>query len=74
MTEEDFSCLKPSPYEVDNDKTNLRMEKLEEALGGAMPVFVSKQGPFVMWEGDISTDLAKLRGLEQIMWDAYEPP
>lgn len=74
LTDEDFSCLKPSPYEVDSEKTELRMEKLEEALDGAMPVFVSKQGPFAMWSGDISTDLAKLRGLEQIMWDAYDRP
>jgi hypothetical protein len=26
------------------------------------------------WTGDISADLAKMRGLEQIMWDAYDRP
>ena len=74
LTEEDFSCLRAAPYEVDEKATALRREKLEDALGGALPVFVSRQGPYVMWGGDISTDLAKLRGLEQIMWDVYDNP
>lgn len=74
LTTEDFSCLKTAPYAVDEEETARNREKLEEALGGAMPVFVSRQGPFSMWSGDISTDLAKLRGLEQLMWDAYDRP
>lgn len=74
LLEEDFSCLRTSPYRVDEEKTALRSEKLSDALGGALPVFVSRQGPYSMWSGDISTDLAKLRGLEQIMWDVYDNP
>ena len=74
LTDEDFSCLKPAPYRVDEEKTARRFDALSEALGGALPVHVSRQGPFVMWGGDISTDLAKLRGLEQIMWDVYDNP
>ena len=74
LTEEDFSCLRAAPYAVNEEETALRREKLEEALGGALPVFVSRQGPYIMWGGDISTDLAKLRGLEQIMWDVYDNP
>ncbi|MBE6560274.1 MAG: hypothetical protein E7662_04045 [Ruminococcaceae bacterium] len=74
LTEEDFSCLRASAYEVDEQKTALQKEKLEEALGGALPVFVSREGPYGMWSCDISTDLAKLRGLEQLMWDVYDNP
>ncbi len=74
IPDEDFSFIKSSPYKVDEDKTALKKEKLEEALGGALPVFVSRQGPFTMWGGDIATDLAKMRGLEQIMWDSYDRP
>ncbi len=72
--DEDFSFIKSSPYKVNEEKTTLKKELVEEALGGALPVFVSRQGPFVMWGGDLSTDLAKMRGLEQIMWDAYDRP
>lgn len=74
LLEEDFSCLKTAPYKVDEKKTALHQEMLEEALGGAIPVYVSKQGPYSMWSGDISTDLAKIRGLEQLMWDVYDNP
>ncbi|MBQ8953415.1 MAG: hypothetical protein IJ048_04820 [Clostridia bacterium] len=74
LTSEDFSCLKTAPYQVNEEATRLRQEKLQEALDGALPVFVSRQGPYSMWSGDISTDLAKLRGLEQIMWDVYDNP
>ena len=74
LTEEDFSCMQTVPYEVDEARTALNREKLSDALGDVMPVFVSRQGPFSMWSGDISTDLAKLRGLEQLMWDCYDNP
>jgi len=74
LLEEDFSCLKPAPYKVHEGGTALAREKLEEALGGGIPVFVSRQGPYAIWGGDISTDLAQLRGLEQLMWDVYDNP
>ncbi len=74
LVEEDISCLRAAPYEVNEEETARRAEKLSEALGGAMRVFVSRQGPYSMWSGDISTDLAKMRGLEQLMWDTYDNP
>ncbi len=74
LNDEDFSCLKPASYEVDEKSTDLRYEQLMEAFGGALPVFVSRQGQFTMWCDDISTDIAKMRGLEQLMWDVYDNP
>ncbi len=74
LVEEDISCLRAAPYEVNEEETARRAERLSEALGGAMRVFVSRQGPYSMWSGDISTDLAKMRGLEQLMWDTYDNP
>lgn len=72
--EEDFSCLKPSPYEIDEEKTAQNYEKLTDAFGDTMPVYLSKEGPFGMWNGDISTDIAKVCGLERLMWDVYDRP
>jgi len=74
LTKEDFSCLKPAPYAVNEAATALNKEKLEEALDGSLCVFVSRESPYTMWSGDISTDLAKMRGLEQLMWDVYDNP
>jgi len=72
MLEEDFSFLKPSPYQIDEETTALRLEKLEEALGGALPVFVSRTSPFHSWDNAIAKDIAKMRGLEQLMYDMYD--
>ena len=74
LTSEDFSCLKTVPYKVNEKDTALRLEKLQCALDGALAVHVSRQGPYSMWSGDISTDIAKMRGLEQLMWDVYDSP
>jgi len=69
---EDFSCLKPAPYKIKERETALRQEKIEEALGGAMPVHMSRTSPFHTWSNAIAKDIAKMRGLEQIMWDMYD--
>ena len=75
MNEEDIEKIKPPEYEIDEKTTAKDMEKVEEALGGVLPAVCDRQGSFcVMWNRDISTDLAKLRGLEQIMWDVYDRP
>lgn len=74
LLEEDFSCMSASPYIIDEKETALQKEKLEEAVGGGIDVFLSRQGPYSLWAGDISTDLAKLRGMEQMMWDTYDNP
>ena len=74
LLEEDFSCMSASPYAIDEVATALQLDKLQGAVGGGMDIFLSRQGPYSMWAGDISTDLAKLRGMEQMMWDVYDNP
>lgn len=74
LTDTDFSCMQASTYDIDEALTKERKEKLEEALAGSIPVFVSREGPYSMWNGDISTLLARLRGLEPLMWDLYDNP
>lgn len=74
VEEEDISLLKTPSHKVNKEATQRKQELLQEALDGIMPVQISRCGPFFMWGADLSTDLAKLRGLEQIMWDAYDRP
>ena len=57
---------------MSEDGRALRLEKLEEALGGALPVFVSRTSPFHSWDNAIAKDIAKMRGLEQLMYDMYD--
>ena len=73
--EEDIEKIKPQKYIIDEKATAENLEKVQEALGGILDTVCDRQGIFcTMWNRDISTDLAKLRGLEQIMWDVYDRP
>lgn len=75
VEEEDVKKLQVRPYAVDEEQTRRRVEWHEEVLGGILDVAVDRQAPLCcMWNNDIATLLAKLRGLEQIMWDAYDRP
>ncbi len=75
IEEEDVEKLCVFPYSVDEEETSRRVERMGDALDGILEVAVDRQAPLCcMWQNDISTALAKLRGLEQIMWDAYDRP
>lgn len=72
---EDVSKLVTPQHAIDEDETRARADRLREAVGDILPVCVSR-APFWnnSWHGDIITDLTRLRGLEQIMWDMVERP
>lgn len=75
IEESDFGKLRVAPHEIDEAETERRRERLADLLDGIMNVYVDRQGALCsMWDNDISTAMAKLRGLEQIMWDAYDRP
>ena len=75
IEESDVQRLHVADYEIDETETALRYEKLVEILGDILDVDVDRQGALCgIWYLDISTMLARMRGLEQIMWDIYDRP
>lgn len=71
--EQDLEKMHVAPHEVNEQATKAEYDRLCDLLGDLMPVYVDRQGVLCgMWSCDIATTLAKLRGLEQIMWDAYD--
>lgn len=75
IDEEDIEKLHVLDYEVDEEKTQGRSDILIDAVGDILDVTIDRQGALcAMWSNDISTLLAKLRGLEQLMWDVYDRP
>ncbi len=75
VEEKDVEKLHVRPYMVDEKETARRVAWHQEALDGILDVVVDRQAPLCcMWQNDISTLLAKIRGLEEIMWDAYDRP
>ncbi|OGF51290.1 MAG: hypothetical protein A2044_07225 [Candidatus Firestonebacteria bacterium GWA2_43_8] len=70
----DMSKLKALHHKIDEEDTKKRVEKLSEAIGKIITIDVIRNPVYLSFTGDISTDLANIRGLEQIMIDMYESP
>jgi len=74
IEEEDINRLVSPNHIIDEYTTNLQYKKLQDAIGGLMEIHVSRSSIYSMWNTDISTDLAKLIGLEQYMWYIFDRP
>ena len=74
LEESDLDKIIPGTHTVNEVITKERYEKLYEAIGDIIDINIDRGSIYTMFSGDISTDLAKLRGIEQIMWDAYDRP
>lgn len=70
----DQDRLKPPAHAMDEADTQHRMGLLQEAVGDLLPLALDRGPVLINFNGDISTHLAELRGLEQVMLDMYEAP
>ncbi|MBM3497527.1 MAG: hypothetical protein FJX74_02545 [Armatimonadetes bacterium] len=73
-TWDDVARMTVPRHDIDEEATQRNVERLREVVDGLLAVDVNR-GP-VLWGflADISTSLAYLRGLEQVMVDMYESP
>lgn len=66
--------LRKPEFSINETETNRNVERLADAYGDALPIHVDR-GPFLKgFSADISTTMARLRGLEEMMLDMYERP
>ncbi|MBA4388467.1 MAG: hypothetical protein C0404_10835 [Verrucomicrobia bacterium] len=70
----EVSKLRPTEHFVDESATKRNLDRLQSVIGDIMPIDVQRTPCYIGFNADISTDLAKLRGLEQMMMDMYEYP
>lgn len=70
----EVSKLKATPHRVDEARTKRELDKLHSVIGDIIEIDVQRTPCYIGFNSDISTDLAKLRGLEQLMLDMYENP
>jgi hypothetical protein len=70
----DMAKMNPVRHGVDEEATRLNVERLHAAIGDLLPIDVNRTPAFSGFTADISTDICKLRGLEQIMVDMYDDP
>ena len=73
-TEDDIKRLASPNHSIDEYLTEQRVEKVTSAIGDIITVNVDRGPAYRTWDGDISTQLAYLRGLEQMMWDMMDRP
>ena len=71
---DDVGHLVPPHHVIDDEATARDVARLQDAVGDILEVNVSRAPLYRVWHGDISTDLAYLRELGQVMWDMVDHP
>ncbi len=71
---EDIDKLVEPHHIVSEEATARNVARLQDAVGDIIVVNVDRAPVYRIWHGDLSTDLARLRGLEQAMWDMCDNP
>lgn len=73
-TWDDLAKLRMTHHEVDEAATARDLDRLSGAIGDLLAIDVLRSPTYSGFSADISTSLAKLRGLETLMTDMYEYP
>lgn len=71
---EDITKLESPHHVIDEDATKRNISIVRDAIGDVLEVNINRSPYFNIWRGDLSTDSAYLRGLEQVMWDMVDRP
>lgn len=74
MDEGDIDKVIAYDHQIDEQATAEQVAKVQDAIGDIITVAPTRSPYYTGWFGDISTDVARLRGLEQIMWDMLDRP
>jgi len=73
-TWDDVAKLRAPRHELDEEAGQRNYDKLASAIGDIMPIDVQRGPACMHFAADISSHVARLRGLEQLMVDMYESP
>ena len=71
---DDVSKLVVPRHVIDEEATERNAARLHDAIGDIITINIDRAPAWSKWRADISTDLAHLRGLEQMMWDMVDNP
>lgn len=71
---EDVEGVAEVHHEIDEEATARNLERIQDAVGDLIEINTDRSPIYQSWHADISTDLAYLRGLEQVMWDMVDNP
>jgi len=71
---EDAARMAVPQHRIDEVETARRADRLRDAIGDLITVHVERAPFYRRWNGDISTQLAQLRGIDQLMMDMMIRP
>ncbi len=71
---EDMEKLAMPFHEIDEEKTELNVRRLSDAIGDIITIDINRAPFYTMWGGDISTMLGYFRGIENFMIDMVDNP
>jgi hypothetical protein len=71
---EDIKKLVRPHHVIDEKATVEKLSRVTETLGDIIPIVLDRAPLYRMWNGDISTQLAQLRGIQQLMLDMVDRP
>lgn len=73
-TLEDIDQLRMPWHEIDEEATARRLERLRNVLGDIITIDVDRSPAYRGFDGDLSTQLGRLRGIENFMLDMMDNP
>lgn len=71
---DDVKKMRLPVHAIDEAATAERLAKANDLIGDILPVDLMRGSCYRKWTADISTDLGRLRGMENFMLDMYENP
>jgi hypothetical protein len=71
---DDIEKLRMPRHEIDEAKTAERLTLVNDAIGDIIPINLNRGPAYIMWSGDIATELGYLRGIEHFMMDMMDNP
>lgn len=73
-TLKDIERLEAPEHRIDESATARRLQRLGDAIGDIVPIDIDRAPAYRGFSGDISTDLGRLRGIENFMLDMMDNP
>jgi len=73
-TEEDISRIVPQPHRINETTSIERFNKIRDAVGDIIHVYLNRAPIYSGWHADMSTDVARLLGLENFMLYMLDRP
>ncbi len=73
-SEDDIAHIQPQPHRIDEAASAERLAKVQDAIGDILAVRLDRAPMYSGWRADMSTDPARLVGLEQFMLYMLDRP